>query len=138
MGAILAFNLNAAMKRLALGERWAAKRMKALRFHLIGLPGRVVGHARRLIIRLGGGAEALATLLRRPPKDPGAGAGTGRMSPNRALNEPGPDIARRSLARRRRPAPASGEPDSPRLHAVIAGLAMRVDEPQEVIDPSGL
>src|SRR5271157_346268 len=55
--------LNAAMKRLALGERWAAKRMKALRFHLIGLPGRVVSHARRLIIRLGGGAEALATLL---------------------------------------------------------------------------
>ncbi len=60
---ILAFNLNAAMKRLALGERWAAKRMKALRFHLIGLPGRVVSHARQLIIRLGGGAEALATLL---------------------------------------------------------------------------
>jgi len=60
---ILAFNLNAAMKRLALGERWATKRMKALRFHLIGLPGRVVSHARKLIIRLGGGAEALATLL---------------------------------------------------------------------------
>ena len=50
-------------ERLALGERWAAKRMKALRFHLIGLPGRVVSHARQLIIRLGGGAEALATLL---------------------------------------------------------------------------
>jgi hypothetical protein len=60
------------------------------------------------------------------------------MSPNRALNEPRPDIAWRSLARRRRPAPASGEPDSPRLYAVIAGLAMRVDERQEVIDPSGL
>jgi hypothetical protein len=60
---ILAFNLNAAMKRLALGESWARKRMKALRFHLIGLPGRVVGHARKLIIRLGGGAEALATFL---------------------------------------------------------------------------
>jgi hypothetical protein len=60
---ILAFNLNAAMKRLALGERWATTRMKALRFHLIGLPGRVVSHARKLIIRLGGGAEALATLL---------------------------------------------------------------------------
>ena len=60
---ILAFNLNAAMKRLALGGGWAAKRMKALRFHLIGLPGRVVSHARRLIIRLGGGAEALATVL---------------------------------------------------------------------------
>ena len=61
--AILAFNLNAAMKRLALGEGWASKRMKALRFHLIGLPGRVVSHARQLTVRLGGGAEALATLL---------------------------------------------------------------------------
>jgi hypothetical protein len=60
---ILAFNLNAAMKRLALGEGWASKRMKALRFHLIGLPGRVVSHARQLIVRLGGGAEALATIL---------------------------------------------------------------------------
>ena len=60
---ILAFNLNAVMKRLALGKFWATKRMKALRFHLISLPGRVVGHARKLIIRLGGGAEALATLL---------------------------------------------------------------------------
>ena len=61
--AILAFNLNAAMKRLALGESWAAKRMKALRFHLIGLPGRVISHARRWIIRLGGGTQALATNL---------------------------------------------------------------------------
>ena len=60
---ILAFNLNAAMKRLALGEGWAAKRMKALHFHLIGLPGRVVSHARKLVIRLGVGAQALATLL---------------------------------------------------------------------------
>jgi len=60
---ILAFNLNAAMKRLAMGKRWATTRMKALRFHLIGLPGRVVSHARKLIIRVGGGAEALATLL---------------------------------------------------------------------------
>jgi hypothetical protein len=60
---ILAFNLNTAMKRLALDKRWARTRMKALRFHLIGLPGRVVSHARKLIIRLGGGAEALATLL---------------------------------------------------------------------------
>jgi Transposase DDE domain group 1 len=60
---ILAFNLNAVMRRLALGESWATKRMKALRYRLIGLPGRVVTHARKLIIRLGGGAEALATLL---------------------------------------------------------------------------
>ena len=51
------------MKQLALGKDWAAKRMKAVRFHLIGLPGRIVSHARRLVIRLGGGAAALATFI---------------------------------------------------------------------------
>jgi hypothetical protein len=60
---ILAHNLNAAMKRLVLGKDWAAKRMKALRFRLISLPGRVVSHARKLIIRLGAGAGALATMV---------------------------------------------------------------------------
>jgi hypothetical protein len=60
---ILAFNINAALKRLALGGEWMAMRMKAMRFHLIGLPGRVVSHARKLVVRLGGGAEALATLV---------------------------------------------------------------------------
>ncbi len=49
---ILAFNLNSAMKRLVLEESWAAKRMKAIRFSLIGLPGRVLEHARGLMIRL--------------------------------------------------------------------------------------
>jgi hypothetical protein len=49
---ILAFNLHTAMKRMALGEGWERKRLKALRFHLIALPGRVLVHAGRLIIRL--------------------------------------------------------------------------------------
>jgi hypothetical protein len=49
---ILAFNLNSAMKRLVLEQSWAARRMKAIRFSLIGLPGRVVEHARGLILRL--------------------------------------------------------------------------------------
>jgi len=49
---ILAFNLNAIMKRLVLGGSWASKRMKAVRFSLIKLPGRVVGRSRSLIIRL--------------------------------------------------------------------------------------
>ena len=57
--AILAHNLNAAMKQLVLGKDWMARRMKALRFHPIALPGRVVSHARKLIVRLGGGAGAL-------------------------------------------------------------------------------
>jgi hypothetical protein len=60
---ILAFTLNAAIKRLALGESSATKCMKALRFHLIGLPRRLVEHPRKLIVRLGGGADALATNL---------------------------------------------------------------------------
>jgi len=50
--ALLAFNLNTAMKRLALGERWHSKRLKAIRFTVINLPGRVIPHARSLIIRL--------------------------------------------------------------------------------------
>ena len=60
---MLAFNLNAAMKRLALGEDWMVTRMKALRFQLIGLPGRVVSHARRLVIRIAADAETLQTIL---------------------------------------------------------------------------
>jgi hypothetical protein len=58
---ILAHNLNAAMKGLVLGKDWVVKRMKALRFRLIGLPGRVVKHARKLIVRLSAGTVAGAT-----------------------------------------------------------------------------
>jgi hypothetical protein len=60
---ILAHNLNAAMKQLVLGKGWATKRMKALRFHLIALPARIVSHARQLVIRLGAGAEALEVFI---------------------------------------------------------------------------
>ena len=45
----LAHNLNAMMKGLVLGGDWAVRRMKAMRFHLIALPGRVVRHARRAL-----------------------------------------------------------------------------------------
>jgi hypothetical protein len=53
---VLAHNLNALMKHWALGRDWVARRMKAMRFLLIALPGRVVRHARRLIVRLSAGA----------------------------------------------------------------------------------
>ena len=49
---ILALNLNAMMKKLALGQSWVPKRMKAVRFTFINLPGRVVTRSRGLIIRL--------------------------------------------------------------------------------------
>ncbi len=61
---ILAFNLNSAMKRLVLEESWASKRMKAIRFCLIGLPGRVVKHARGLIVRLVKGHPSLEVLVK--------------------------------------------------------------------------
>jgi hypothetical protein len=60
---ILALNLNSAMKRLVLGETWAGKRMKAIRFWLIKLPGRVLNRARTLRIRLVGGHASNATLF---------------------------------------------------------------------------
>ena len=60
---ILGHNLNAVMKRLVLGPAWVARRMKALRFSLINLPGRIIRHGRRLIIRVVGAGETLALLL---------------------------------------------------------------------------
>lgn len=61
--AVLAFNLNAALKRLALGEEWLPKRMKAVRFGLINLAGRVIRRSRQWIIRLGKGVPGFSTLL---------------------------------------------------------------------------
>lgn len=60
---ILAFNLNIAMKKLALGGPWATKRMKAIRFSLINLPGRIIEHARGLIIRLVRNHPSFALLI---------------------------------------------------------------------------
>jgi hypothetical protein len=60
---ILAFNLNSAMKRLVLQGAWVAQRMKAIRFSLIGLPGRVINHARGLIVRLVKNHPSLVVLV---------------------------------------------------------------------------
>jgi hypothetical protein len=60
---VLAFNLNALMTHLVLPEGWAHKRLKALRFGLISIAGRVLGHARRLIVRLAEGHPASALLI---------------------------------------------------------------------------
>lgn len=60
---ILACNLNALMKQLVLGKPWLAKRMKAIRFALINLPGRVIEHGRRLIVRITAAGDGLANLL---------------------------------------------------------------------------
>ena len=60
---ILAFNLNSAMKQLVLPGPWVAQRMKAIRFSLIGLPGRVMKHARGLIVRIVKNHPSLAVLV---------------------------------------------------------------------------
>jgi len=60
--AVLAFNLNALMKRLVLKESWVSKRMKAIRFSIINLPWRVISHARQLIIRIAHGHPSLELL----------------------------------------------------------------------------
>jgi len=49
---ILAMNLNRIMKRLVLGGSWVSRRMKAMRFSLIAIPGRIVERSRKLSIRI--------------------------------------------------------------------------------------
>lgn len=60
---VLAHNLNAIMKRQVLGKSWSSKRMKAMRFSFIKLPGRVVERSRSLIIRLTKNHPSLGMLI---------------------------------------------------------------------------
>lgn len=60
---VLAFNLNSLMKRLALPQGWTSKRLKAVRFGLIHVAGRVMTRARQLIIRLSASHPAYGLLL---------------------------------------------------------------------------
>ena len=60
---ILAHNLNTAMKNLILQSSWITKRMKAIRFHFINLPGRVIERSRQTFIRLAGDHPSFALLL---------------------------------------------------------------------------
>ena len=59
----LAFNLNSAVKQLAMGGEWLNKRLKAVRFGVVNLPGRMVRHSRRLIIRLTGDHPSYGLLI---------------------------------------------------------------------------
>jgi hypothetical protein len=55
---IIALNLNAMMKKIALNPCMKTKRMKAIRFSIINIPGRVINRSRRLILRLSKGHPA--------------------------------------------------------------------------------
>jgi hypothetical protein len=60
---ILSLNINAAMKELAMGGSWVTKRMKAIRFALINIPGRVMERSRKMIIRISKGHPNFDTLV---------------------------------------------------------------------------
>ena len=60
---VLAMNLNTLMKRLVLAGEWVDRRMKSLRYHLICLPGRIIDHARRLVVLIAGEHPALQLLI---------------------------------------------------------------------------
>jgi Transposase DDE domain group 1 len=49
---VLSFNLNRFMQIAALPQDFKESRMKALRFHIIQLPGRVIHHARQTYVRV--------------------------------------------------------------------------------------
>ena len=49
---ILALNLNGLMKKLALGGSWVKKRMKAIRFSIVNIAGRIINHSRGLLVKL--------------------------------------------------------------------------------------
>lgn len=61
--AALAYNLNALMKRQALGGAWVNKRMKAIRYGIIHIAARVMDHARQLIVRLSARHPSLDLLI---------------------------------------------------------------------------
>jgi hypothetical protein len=61
---ILSLNLNNQLKALALGKEWKAKRLKAIRFWLINLPGNVLQRSRSLFIRISGRHPGFELLMK--------------------------------------------------------------------------
>jgi hypothetical protein len=52
------------MKRVVLGGEWVCKRMKAIRFALIHIAGRVVRRGRQIWVRLSGDHPAYELICR--------------------------------------------------------------------------
>ncbi len=61
---ILALNLNAMMKKLALGKSWMKRRMKAIRFSIINIPGRILRRSRSRLLRLPKGHPSFDLLIK--------------------------------------------------------------------------
>jgi hypothetical protein len=52
---VLTYNVLSVMKRKALPQTWWSTRLKALRFHLLNIAGRVIEHGRRLFLKIAKG-----------------------------------------------------------------------------------
>jgi hypothetical protein len=61
---VLSFNLNRLMQIAALPKDLKESKMKALRFHVIQLPGRIIHHARHVYVRVEGHCCELLQLIR--------------------------------------------------------------------------
>lgn len=72
---VLSFNLNRLMQNAALPEELKESKMKALRFHVIQLPGRVIHHARSMYVRVEGHCCELLQLIRSKIAKVGSGMG---------------------------------------------------------------
>ena len=62
---ILAFTIFALFKSLVLGGEWAVKKAKAVRYHILNVPGKLVRHAREFVLKLGCSAEFLEFMRER-------------------------------------------------------------------------
>jgi hypothetical protein len=62
--AVLAMNLAMVMNRIVLGGAWANRRMKAIRFLIICIPGQIIEKARQLYLKLSRGQPAFDLLTR--------------------------------------------------------------------------
>ena len=72
---VLSFNLNRLMQIAALPKDLKDSKMKALRFHVIQLPGRVIHHARHVYVRVEGHCCKLLQLIRAKITNVGRGMG---------------------------------------------------------------
>jgi hypothetical protein len=61
--AIIAFNINSAMKQIVLGGAWVSSRMKAVRFGIINIVGRIVRHARSTVMTIAGSGKVADFLI---------------------------------------------------------------------------
>ena len=71
---LITYNVISAMKSLALPSRFSSSRPKRLRFAVFAIAGRLVWHARKLVVRIGKEAEQLAGLIEARARLAGLGA----------------------------------------------------------------